>query len=151
MLTVMFLAAWAILLLAPETPISRAIHRALVVWPAEKLSRVRGGHVLLFALLASVAAVVWWLLADDGLQMLRMGAPEIAAFVTSIEVSAYLDVLAAVIVSASTLRLQALRGIVVRGWMRLRPRARAPRSRRQRAERPANDDEDRPVVIYLAA
>lgn len=147
-----FLAAWMVLRLAPETPIGGTLHHALVAWPAERLSRIRPGHILLIVLLAGIVAAALWLFEGDGIPLLSMGAPEIAAFVSSIEVSTYLDIVAALIVSASALRLQTLRGVVSGGIARLRPhRPRTPHTRRERAARPANDDEDRPAVTALAA
>jgi hypothetical protein len=147
----MFLAAWAVLQFAFGTPIGRAIHRLLVVWPAERLSRIHGGHILLAVLLAGVVATAWWLFQGDGIGALGMGAPDIAPFVTSIEVSTYLDVLAALIVSASMVRIQALRSVVRHVVARLSARRRAPRSRPARSKLPANDGEDGPARIALAA
>jgi hypothetical protein len=151
MILMTFLAAWAVLRFAPETPAGRMLHRILVAWPAERLSRIRSGHILLAVLLAGVVATAWWLFQGDGIGALGMGAPDIAPFMTSIEVSTYLDMLAALIVSASMLRMQALRGVVRHVIVRLSARRRAPRRRPARRELPANDDEDGAARIALAA
>lgn len=148
MLAFTALALWLILVIAPDTAIGRTLQRWLVAAPARRLSRVGRGHVVLAVLLVAAVGAVIWIMEQDGILLMSMAAPEVAAFLTTFEISAYLDVIAALAMAASAMRLRAvglrLRHIVTR-QARMAPRsARARKAPRPVRRDAANDDgEDR--------
>jgi hypothetical protein len=142
--TIVMLIVTFTLLVAPDTPVGRFLHRHLVAALAARLDRITAGHILLALVLCGIVAFVTWLMQGDGLALLGFAAPEASSWLITFEVSGYLDLLAAAVVAATTLRV---RGITS-AWRapRRRPSRRAPRARRSR--RPArpvagNDDEHR--------
>lgn len=155
MLEITMLAIWLVLRTAPDTSIGRALHRWMVENPARGLDRLSRGHVLLALLLIAVVGAVIWVMENEGVVIMSMAAPEAAAFLTSFEISAYLDVIAALAVTASTVRIRAV-GSRLRGRVGAMVRA-TPRSARARqAPRPirpdaANDDGDGRGRIPIAA
>jgi energy-converting hydrogenase Eha subunit C len=133
------------LLCAPDTPTGRFLHRHLVVAVARRLDRVTAGHVLLMLTLCAVATLVIALMRGDGLAMLGMMAPEASSWLITIEASSYLDIAAAVVLAAATVRMRGLRG-AWRGARRRPLRRGAGMRRARRTRRPApriarNDDE----------
>lgn len=145
MLIALALGLWLLLRMSDGTPVGCTLRRWLVERPAERLSRVSRGQVLLILTLAAVAVTLIWLLEDDGRMLVAFGLPDIAGLAVAIDLGSVLDVamVAIVAVSAVTLR-SAARWIVARP-ARHRPRARAVRVRRERP--PANDDdEERPAL-----
>ncbi len=148
------LAFWLTLLIAPDTPIGRALHHWMVAIPARRLDRIGRGHVLLALLLLAAVSVVIWIMEQEGILLMSMAAPELAAFLTTVEISAYLDVVAALAITASSVRL---RSIVTRfrtGIGRaIRSSPRTTRERKTaRRTRPyaANDDGDQPEHAIAA-
>lgn len=135
------LALWCTLLIAPDTPIARAIRGWTVVRPAARLNRVTRGQVLLVLLLVSGASLIVWLMGHEAVRMMAMSLPELATWITMFEVTAYLDALAAIVAAASTARFGA-----VRLWLGtvLRRRPATPRARRTKpgVRIAANDAED---------
>ena len=132
------LALWCTLLLAPETPIGRAIARWTVTKPAARLNRITRGQVMLVVLMASGVGLLTWLIGHEAVRLMAMGTPELAVWATTFEVTAYLDAFAAIVAAASAARFG-----MIRAWVRsvvTRRPAREHRARRTRAA--ANDDED---------
>ena len=144
-MTILMLVVTFTLLIAPDTPVGRFLHRHLVTVAAARLGRITRGHVLLGLTLCGLVAFMVWLMQGDVLALLGMVAPEATGWLITFEVSSYLDVLAAVVFAMATVRV---RGIVS-GWRASarRPARRAAGTRRARRHRrparplAANDDE----------
>ncbi len=142
------------LLAAPETPAGRFLHRHLVVALTARLNRITRGQILLATLLCGLVMLVTWLLQGDGLAMLGMAAPETTIWLISVEASSYLDVLAGIMIAASTVRVRGfvaqLRGLR-RGAVR-RPTGVRRARRTARPMRPdASNDDDRPAPFVAMA
>jgi hypothetical protein len=132
------LALW----LAGDTPIGRAMRRVLVDAPARILSKVHRGQWLMLLALLCVGGVLGWLTEGEAVRLMMMGAPDLMAMLASVELSAFVDVLAVAVATASTVRFRTI-AAHVRGMCGGRnARARRTRTRVERAL-PANDDEDR--------
>jgi hypothetical protein len=158
MLTILGFAVGLFIWLAPETPIGKALRRALVDWPAERLSRIRPGVVILILLLVvgSVALIVG--AKDDGLFLVSQGLPEAIASIFAFDLATYFDVLAVAWLLAASVRLRVVRAVLGSVAARVRrlivrrttSRARAPR-RRPGAPPPANSDDEGWPGFALAA
>ena len=139
------LALWATIWIAPETPAARFIHRCLAEVPLGALERVSRGHVVVALTIVSLLLMLAWLGEEDGVRALSMAAPDAWAWLTTFEVSAYLDALAALVAASSALGFKTLKSRLSRGCgsppraLRATPR---PRCSRRRVMIPANDDED---------
>lgn len=140
-LTLMLIAAWAVLVLTPDTGVARWLHRWMVATPARRLPLFHRGHLAFAVLLAGVGFGLVWLIEGDAIRLLSMAAPEIATWATMFEVTTLLDGAIAAITAASVLRTAPLVAAVRRLLGRRPPRTR--RSRVRAEHRPANDDEDR--------
>ncbi|URW75687.1 hypothetical protein M9980_00155 [Sphingomonas donggukensis] len=148
MVTAAAMMLWAILCLAPQTPIGRALHRWTVAAPAARLNRITRGQVLLAMLLVSGASLVGWLIGHEAVRLIAMGLPDLAGIVATFEVTAYLDALAAIVTAASAARFGAVRTWLATVFRPRRATSRTPRT----ASRPvskatANDDEDRRYAL----
>ena len=130
----------------PETPVGRLLHRLMVEAPAARLARIPRRHLLIALALVSAGALLAWLGEGDGVRVLSMAAPETWAWLTTFEVSAYFDALAALAAASSAVRLQGIAARLPAAARRIsRPSAgtaRATRGRRRGIGLPANDDED---------
>jgi len=144
-MTITLVALCLILVTASDTAIGRMLHRALVAAPLDCLARIERRTMLVLGLLALIGLSAVWLLGHEGLGLYGMATPDLAALLTSFEVSSFLDAAVVAVVAASSVRWSAVRAAVAR---RLgRPRA-VRHHRVRRAERPsANDDEDGPVEL----
>ena len=146
------IACWVAIAAFPKTPIGIALRHALIDRPAARLLRVTRGDAAVMVLLMLTAAMVTLVGEGDGIGMLAMGAPDVAVWITTFEVSAYVDILIALGAAASGLRLRGAvaryAGIFARGG-RARATGRARRSRRVRPSAADNDDE--PGLLAHAA
>jgi hypothetical protein len=159
MLAILVTTIGLILWLAPDTPIGRQLRRALVEWPAERLSRLRLGHVLLILLLAAASAALIALAKSDGAFLVAQGLPEALASLAAFDVASSLDVLALGWLLAASVRLRVVKATFgsalarARLWVarRAMPRARAPRRRPAASPPPANADDEGWPGFALAA
>lgn len=147
MATMVLLACWLAMILAPATPVGRMLHQVLVVAPATWLSRITRGQVVLGVGFILGVAMLAWLGGADGLRIAGMAAPELTMAITSFEISTYVDMLAMAAVLTSTARLRGAVGMARAtslGRLLRRPRG-AKRARRTRkpTSQPANDDDRR--------
>lgn len=135
--TLVFVACWLTLGFAPDIPIARALRRALVEMPAARLSRITRGDVAVAIVLAIAAGMIAFVGEGDGIRLLTMAAPDMALWITSFEISTVVDIVVAIALAASHMRV----GTII-DRIRRRPRHRARRAS-GRLPRPAsNDDED---------
>jgi hypothetical protein len=144
-MAVLLLALWATLGLARDTPIARLLHRIMVEQPATALNRVNRGDILLAIVLIGLGSLIAWYGEADGVRMLSMAVPDAAVWLTTFEVSAYLDVLAALAATAALVRLRSARIFLMALLAPLMRRpaigdARPRCSRRRAVIAPANDD-----------
>ncbi|MHA6719651.1 hypothetical protein ACX40Y_09370 [Sphingomonas sp. RS6] len=145
MMVATLLGLWLALLLAGETPVGQMLRRGLIEAPARWLMRWSRGDLLLTLLVVTGAALLIWLMEDEGRLLIGMFGPELVSTLMMFEVSAWLDALVTLVAMGSALRLRG-----VRQWVTMRlPRRRARAVRTRRAKRPAaaNDGEDGPVAL----
>lgn len=148
MIFVDLLAAFFLLviLVAKETSAARYLHNVVVLRLAAKLESISAGHLFSFAAVILVAGLLIWLAKADGFTVVSMGAPDIASWFMTFEVTTYTDALVAVLVASSVVRMKAIK-IHVLGKIRSAitmpnaGRVRRARSRRTRPMPAANDDE----------
>ena len=138
------IACWLVMATAPRTPIGNAMHRVLIDRPAARLARFTRGDAAVMALLMLTAAMVTLVGEGDGIRLLTLAAPDVAIWITTFEISVYVDILMALAAAASSLRV---RGFMTRwlGVFTCRPGAkahqRAIRSRKKRSMVADNDDD----------
>lgn len=144
--TVALLALWAVLMIAGDTPIGRFLHRATVELPATALNRVTPGHVLLAIMLIGFCGLMACYGEADGVRMLSMAVPDIAIWLTTVEVGAHFDAVAALVATSSAMRLKGARDRIaaaITSLIRRRSGNPRPWCNRLRGDiAPANDDED---------
>jgi len=148
-----FLACWLLMLAVPTIPLSRFLRMLLVEAPVRRVARLTRGDVAVGLVLIAAACVMMF--ADDGdrVRVAMMGAPDIAIWLTSFEVSAYLDVAIGVIGAVSSLRIRGLPARLAAVLRRGRPvgaNRRAIRVRKPDAPSGANDDDHRRGVALAA-
>lgn len=140
--TLVFLACWLVIVSLPDTPIARCLSAWLVVAPAARLNAASRADAVIAIVIA--AAVVAMTCLDDGdpLRMIVYAVPDAALWLTTIEVSAVVDAVVALVlvVRSGAWRIVAnTAGAIVR---------RRPGHRRSIRSRPgrhpaANDDGER--------
>ena len=147
-------ACWLVMATAPQTPIGRAMRHVLIDKPAARLLRFTRGDAAVMFLLMIAAAMVTLVGEGDGIRLLTLAAPDVAIWITTFEISAYVDILMALAAAASSLRV---RGFMTR-WLSIftrRPAAkahkRAIRSRKTRSTNADNDDDRHWRQIAVAA
>ena len=109
---VVVLAVWLLIVLAPETPIGSTLKRHLVDRPALRCNRVSGGQAALVAAVVVAGLLATWIGGGDGARMTGMAMPDVAMWLASAELTAYLDVAVAAAAGWAVLRAQGLRGKV---------------------------------------
>jgi hypothetical protein len=144
------IACWLIMIAAPETAIGMAMRRMLIDRLAARLTRFSRGDAAVMFLLMMAAAMVTLAGEGDGIRLLTLAAPDVAIWITTFEVSAYLDVVMTLAATVSSLRV---RGVLARylGVLGRRPAAKArKRATSLRKARPAaadnDDDRHRPAI-----
>jgi hypothetical protein len=139
------LGLWLALLVAGHTPTGRTLRRALIEAPARWLMRWSRGDLLLMLLLVAGAALVIWLMENEGRLLLAMFGPEVVSTLMMLELGTWLDGVVTLVAMGSALRLRGLRH-----WLAMRlpgARPRAVRTRRVRRPSAANDSEDGPTAL----
>ncbi len=148
------IACWVVIAAVPETGVGRAIRHALVDWPAQRLLRFTRGDAAVLFLLMLTAAMVTLVGEGDGIRLLTLAAPDVAIWITTFEVSAYVDILIGLGVAASGLRVRggiAAFARVLTGRGTARASRRAARLRGVRPAKADNDDDRHWPAIALAA
>lgn len=150
-----FVSLWLALVVLPDIPMRRSLHRWMVEKPANRLSRVtRGQWMMLGVVLTSVTLCVW-IIGQEAPLMIGMGLPDVAMIASSVELSSLLDITVTAMLLSAGVRwksvVQAMRARVGRA------RTGSPRRQRraQRPRRPArnatNDDDPAPLWLNAAA
>jgi hypothetical protein len=155
----LFGVALAVIGLFPETPIGRQLRHVLIEAPCRWLAKLTAAKVVLWSLVTlGVSALIAaaFLIKEDGVILLQV-IPDALAWFASVEVSTYLELIVAIWLVRSGLRLGVVRHFVGLAATKLGRaatrvvRATSRASRRQRHQRPllgANDDEDRPQLAF---
>ncbi|MDE0879504.1 MAG: hypothetical protein OSB00_12705 [Sphingomonas bacterium] len=141
-MAVTLLLLWSLMLAGADTPIGRTLYRGSVTAPARFINKTGRGHVLLTASLVALIAGLVWLIGDESVRLMAMGAPEIASWLVVIDAASLIDAAVAAVMVASSVRLDALKTRIarsVRRASRARRRATVPRPGRMTV---ANDDEE---------
>lgn len=143
------IACWVVIAAAPDTAIGSALRHALVKWPAARLLRLTRGDAAVMLLLMLTAAMVTLVGEGDGIRLLMLSAPDVAIWITTVEVSAYVDILIALGAAASSLRL---RDAAARYADMFTRQGRTRMTNRGRRTRPrAADNDDEPGALTRAA
>ena len=143
------LVAWAVLLVAPATPIGRVCGRWLVDAPVRVFNRITRGHIITWFALAAFVALVVWQLEGDGVALLRMMAPEIISWLTMFEIGTLVDLAVAAAATASAVRLRNFTAYFTARLPGAQRRAGRARRTRSAPSKPANDDEH--IYVRFAA
>lgn len=136
-LVVAFLGLWALLALAPDAPICRTLHHALVVLPARAIGLITRGHVAGATGLVAIAALAFWLVDHELLFVMSLMAPEALAYLAMFEISTLVEVIVTTSIVAGSTRFPR----VTSALRLIRARSRATRTRRPQRPTPSNDDE----------
>jgi len=157
MLTFLALAAGLIVWLAPESPLGKPLRRALVEWPAARLSRIRPGVTILLLLVIAAAAAMVLVARNEGAVLAAQGLPEAVAAIFALDLGTYFEMLAMAWLLAATVRLRVVKAVLassaprVRRWTQRCAPARAGTPRRRPAAPPANSDDEGWPGFALAA
>jgi hypothetical protein len=143
----------ATLILFPETPMGRVLHRVLVETLARRLNRIRAGHLMFAGVLIAFATGLILLFEWEGVRLVGMAAPEVAAWLGMFDAAAVLDLAAVAVAMAANSRFRAARDRVLALIDRLVATVRGAlargrqRSRRDRptAPRPIRSDDPDPA------
>lgn len=138
------MACWLVMVAAPQTPIGKAMRRIAIERPAARLSRFTRGDAAVMFLLMMAAGMVTLVGEGDGIRLLTLAAPDVAIWITTFEVSAYLDIVMALAATVSSLRIRGVMGRYLGVFGRhpaAKARQRAIRSRRVRPTAADNDDD----------
>lgn len=133
---------------AGRTPIGQTMRRALVERPAAWLARFTRTQVLLLGASMLFGVLLFLIMEEEGLRLFAMYLPELIGVVSSIGMTAAVDLLAVTIATATTVRVRA-----VLGWVQAKlpgRSRRAVRARRPQDGGAANDD-DRPAPAWALA
>ncbi|HEX4737638.1 MAG TPA: hypothetical protein VH331_08760 [Allosphingosinicella sp.] len=144
MLTGLLITATLIMMLFPETPLARSLHRHLVEWPLARLAAMDRRHAIFALILIGLALFGSELLVMLGSADLVVGL--------AWDVSIYADTLLAAAALAAVARSRlAWRALLVRPSRPRRPRARSRRALRAKPSARADDEEGPAWSLALAA
>ena len=145
-------AAMLLLLLmlsaAGRTPVGQTMRRALVDRPAVWLSRFTRTQVLLLGATMFFGVLLFLVMEEEGLQLFAMYLPELVGVVSSLEMTAAVDLLVVTVATATMMRV---RTILV--WVQAKLPGRSRRTARQRRPqgRAAANDEEGPAPHWALA
>ncbi|MEG3083051.1 hypothetical protein U1707_05315 [Sphingomonas sp. PB2P12] len=148
------IACWLVLVAAPETAIGKTIRRVLIDRPAARLARFSRGDAAVMFLLMMAAAMVTLVGEGDGIRLVALAAPDVAIWIATLEVSAYLDVLVTLAAAVSGLRIRSVMARclgIFAGSSVAKARQRGVRSRKTRPMVADNDDDRHWRETALAA
>lgn len=104
-----------VLCFARETPLGRWLDAGLVQRPARWLGGIGRGFWICAGCVVLVVGGLVWLARGEGAVVALIGAPDLAVWFTTFEVSTWADALAAVAVGAFAFRVR-----MVVAWVRAR-------------------------------
>jgi len=124
-----FLTVWALMAVAKETPTGRFLQHLIVVMPVGALNRIRRLHILIAVAVISLCAVLVWYGRGDGIRVAASTLPDAAIWLTTFEVSTYLDVVMMLATASALMRFRHLWSSMVNVKARPLPRLRIRRKR----------------------
>lgn len=152
-MTFMLLATLIAILLCTETDMGKRLRRLLIEAPAQALSRLTLGQIILAKVVLGVILLAALLFESEGLRLLGLMLPEGLAWLTAFDVATFVDLFATVVLIAAAARLRGLRDLArsALAWARGRAsrvmdlarrvgRARQSRVRRPKAPPAKGDD-----------
>lgn len=152
MFALTFLALWLTLRLCPDTPVGEMLRRTLVELPAAWLARLTRGQLLIGITAFAATAFIMWLIGSEAARLMSVAVPDTFVWLTTFEVTSYADALAAIAITASSVRWRELMKRLQRRPQRRREVARAVRSRRapRRLADKADNDNDNDYSRQIA-
>ena len=144
MLAIILFAVLAVAVLAPETPLGKAVRQCLIDVPARKLNSLKRAHWLAVIVAVGMLLALFVYAKTEGVMLFAQGLPEALSWFAMFDVATYIDAMAVIALLAATVRLRttylALRSAatLVRRWVltclrRFRPTQGCRRNRRRRA------------------
>ncbi|GBR21804.1 hypothetical protein [Asaia spathodeae] len=125
-----FLTVWALMAASDETPTGRLLHRLMVVMPARMLNRITHLHVLIAVAVIGLGAVFAWYGRGDGIRVAASALPDAVVWLTTFEVSTYLDVVMMLATASALMRFRhlwsSMLNVKARLLMRLKTRRKRP-------------------------
>jgi hypothetical protein len=150
MLAIILCAALAVAVMAPQTPLGKAI-RALTEAPARRLASLRRAHWVAAAVALGLIAGLILYARATGVWLAAVGLPEALSWFAVFDIATYMDVLGVLLLVAATVRLRATYAAVCaaaracrRVIVSVRRRVHAAVRRSPRRPRRSADGSDRP-------
>lgn len=148
LLLCLMLSVVGLLVVFPDAPLSRILHRLLVEFPARRMSQTTPGRVAFWAGLGLVGLILLVLFEADGVRLFSFLAPDLIVWFGMFDVALFLDVFLIAAAMIATTRLRAIRDQTVqavqRGWSTVVRRVGRTRSRRARPVRPSKPGREDP-------
>ena len=103
-MTFMLLATLIAILLCTETDMGKRLRRLLIEAPAQALSRLTLGQIILAKVVLGVILLAALLFESEGLRLLGLMLPEGLAWLTAFDVATFVDLFATVVLIAAAAR-----------------------------------------------
>ncbi|GBR03148.1 hypothetical protein GCM10007207_14270 [Asaia siamensis] len=126
---VIFLTVLALMTVSDETPTGRFLHRLMVVMPARMLNRITPLHILIAVAVIGLGAVLAWYGRGDGIRIAASTLPDAVVWLTTFEVSTYLDVVMMLATASALMRFRHLWSSMLNVKARLLMRLKTRRKR----------------------
>lgn len=144
-------AVVAVMLAFPDTEIGRGLTRWLVETPARRLTRIKRGRAVSYALLAVIGLVLVMLFETEGMRLFGFMLPDTLVWFTMFDVGVFVDALLITGAILATNGLRAARAQATAVWRQVVMIVRRWMARARRVVRPASrptgniSDDDRPA------
>ncbi|WP_159103461.1 hypothetical protein [Asaia prunellae] len=123
------LTVWALMAVSGETPTGRFLHRLMVVMPAAALNRINRLRMLVAIAVTGLCAALVWYGQGDGIRVAASILPDTVIWLTTFEVSTYLDVMMMLATASALTRFRYLWSSLVNVQLRPLSRLRIGRKR----------------------
>lgn len=146
MMLCLMLAVLGLLVLVPDAPLVRDLHRLLVKAPVRWLSRVTPGRIAFWLGLSLVGLILFGLFEADGVRLFSFLAPDVVLWFGMFDVALFLDVFLIAAAMIATTRVRVVRDRLVlatqKAWRTVLLHIGRGRSRRVRPARPSKPGRD---------
>ncbi|WP_438381745.1 hypothetical protein ABHV46_12535 [Asaia sp. BMEF1] len=122
-----FLTVWAFMAVSRGTPTGCFLHRLMVAMPAAALNGINRLHIVIAVTAIGLCAVLVWYGRGDGIRIAASTLPDAAIWLTTFEVSTYLDVVMMLVTASALTRFQHFRLFLANVRARPLPRLRSGR------------------------
>lgn len=144
-------ACCALVILAPQSPLGKAAQTAVFDPMLRGLAGLRASHVVVLATVVVLLATANWL-GGDAVAILSMASPELVAWFVTFDIASLIDVAVVAIAIAATSRGASVVTVLKAALFgRKALHRREPRSQPRSGRRTAQNDDDDPATIALAA